>query len=57
MLAYFDRPEVHGKILDYVERHQVDLESIDEESLLKMMNELELLDEIEKRVREEPSIN
>ena len=57
MLAYFDQPDVHARILDYVQSRHLDLESIDEEALLKMMNELELLEEIEKKVKEEHSIN
>ena len=38
MLAYFDQPEIHAKIVDYLHTHQLDLENIDEDALLNMMN-------------------
>ena len=57
MLAYFDQPEIHAKIVDYVHTHQLDLENIDEDALLNMMNWLQLLDDIQQKIKEETVVN
>ena len=44
MLAYFEQPEVNAKIVDYVARNNLDMEDIDEGRLLKMMDDLQLLE-------------
>ena len=53
MLNYFEQPEVNARILDYVNRNNLDIGDLDEGRLLTMMDELQLLDEIQERVKEE----
>jgi hypothetical protein len=53
MLSYFEQPEVNARILDYVNRNNLDIGDLDEGRLLTMMDELQLLDEIQERVKEE----
>lgn len=51
MLAYFEEPEVHAKILGYVQSNNLDIEDLDEDQLLRILNELQLLDNIENKIQ------
>lgn len=57
MLAYFERPEVHSKIMEYVEQNSLDIDQLDEDELLRILNELRLLDDIQGKLQEEQSMN
>ena len=57
MLAFFEQPDVHAKILEYVQQKNLDIESLNEDELLRILNELELLDGIEGKFQEEHSQN
>ena len=48
---------MHAKILDYVQQKNIDLENLNEDELLRILNELQLLDGIESRFKNEDVSN
>lgn len=56
MLTYFEQPEVNARIVDYVTRNHLDIDDLDESRLMKMMEDLQLLEDIQERVKEEQII-
>jgi hypothetical protein len=52
MLRYFEQPEVHAAIIDYVARHQLDPEALDNPTLLRILEELQLLDPLHHQVQQ-----
>jgi len=38
MLAFFEQPDVHAKILEYVQQKNLDIENLDEDELLRILN-------------------
>jgi predicted transcriptional regulator len=55
MLTYFEQPEVNARIVDYVARNNLDISDLDEATLVRMMDDLQLLEDIQERVKEEQS--
>jgi predicted transcriptional regulator len=55
MLTYFEQPEVNAKIVDYVARNNLDIDDLDESKLMRMMDDLQLLEDITQQVKEEQS--
>lgn len=37
MVAYFDTPEVHDLIVDYLNKHNLDYSSLDDDELIKIL--------------------
>ncbi len=38
MLTYFEQPEINEKIVDYVNRNNLDINDLDEPMLMKMID-------------------
>lgn len=43
---------MHTKIMEYVQEKNLDIEQLDEDELLRILNELQLLDDIQSKMQE-----
>ncbi len=48
MLAYFELPEINNRIVDYLGRKGWNVEELDEQHLAAMLEDLQLMDEMQK---------
>ena len=44
MVEYFERPEVSGLLADYIASHSLNYESLNDEQLMDILDELQILE-------------